>query len=336
MNTASLVLFAAAIALAIVSSNAQFQCSFGGLDFSSIGSTQYSLEGTGYGTGGIGTQNYDYIITPCAPVSDSDCLASSTASDVSFCQCAGTSCSGVAIYDVDNITPTTTPSWSYIDGTDTLDGVEYTLQNGDTCAATGSARTAIVQFLCGLTTYLATVAENPACTYTATFYTPLACPAALRGDPQLIGLRGQSFQVHGIDQVVYNLITHPTHQLNARFGFLSQGKCPTVAEAGISQAHENCWSHPGSYITAIGLQERINDKIIQLEILPGNTSTGFTQVKLNGQVLSVPATHTFKDSTTSTIMTIHYDHTHRIKIITHLFTYEFINSDMFYESTTYC
>src|SRR6185437_8165113 len=41
-----------------------------------------------------------------------------------------------------------------------------------------------------------------------TFTIPAAAPASsARGDPQFIGLRGQSFQVHGIDRAVYALIS---------------------------------------------------------------------------------------------------------------------------------
>ena len=39
------------------------------------------------------------------------------------------------------------------------------------------------------------------------------------GDPQFTGLRGQSYQVHGIDGAVYNLITSPQLHVNARFVF---------------------------------------------------------------------------------------------------------------------
>jgi hypothetical protein len=56
------------------------------------------------------------------------------------------------------------------------------------------------------------------------------------GDPQFMGLRGQSFQVHGIDGAVYNLVTSTSSQVNSRFVFLSKGRCPMVE--GVESA--NC------------------------------------------------------------------------------------------------
>ena len=44
--------------------------------------------------------------------------------------------------------------------------------------------------------------------------------ATVSGDPSFCGLRGQLFQVHGLDGGVYNLISDAAFNLNSRFTFL--------------------------------------------------------------------------------------------------------------------
>ena len=63
------------------------------------------------------------------------------------------------------------------------------------------------------------------CLYSDTFNiinTPTALtPPGVRGDPMFAGLRGQQYQVHGMDRAVYNLISDQYTQVNSRFVFLS-------------------------------------------------------------------------------------------------------------------
>jgi len=52
------------------------------------------------------------------------------------------------------------------------------------------------------------------------------------GEPSFTGLRGQSYQVHGISGAVYNLIRDEYISLNSRFVFLtSPRECPTPCPA---------------------------------------------------------------------------------------------------------
>ena len=88
--------------------------------------------------------------------------------------------------------------------------------------------------------------------------TPLS--GATLGDPQFYGFLGQSFQVHGIDGAIYNIISDATVQVNGRFTFLGEkGHC--VAQQSIRRSNNRtdgsmelnkrlaapiqCWSHPG-------------------------------------------------------------------------------------------
>jgi len=64
-------------------------------------------------------------------------------------------------------------------------------------------------------------------------------PAAASGDPQIFGMQGQEFQIHGTPDDVYNMVSTPSLQLNAHFVFLSEGVCDNYTA---------CFTHPGTYI----------------------------------------------------------------------------------------
>jgi len=92
----------------------------------------------------------------------------------------------------------------------------------------------------------------------------------IKGDPQIYGMQGQDFQVHGIPDEIFNLITYPNLQVNARFVYLSSAEC-----------HDNftaCFAHPGTYIGEEGIRLG-NDKI---HVKAGSFKKGLT-VSVNGQ-----------------------------------------------------
>ena len=115
------------------------------------------------------------------------------------------------------------------------------------------------------------------------FRNALTGPSAVIGDPQFVGLRGQSFQVHGIDGAVYALVSSVSTQVNARFVFLDSGSCPSAAVITTQ-----CWSHPGSYLGAVAIQERVDGHDVQrLVVEAGAHEAGFASVQLNGRSLAV-------------------------------------------------
>jgi len=66
------------------------------------------------------------------------------------------------------------------------------------------------------------------------------------GDPQIVGMQGQDFQVHGMPDEIFNIVTYPTVQVNARFTYLESAEC-----------HDNftaCFAHPGTYISEQGFR----------------------------------------------------------------------------------
>ena len=108
--------------------------------------------------------------------------------------------------------------------------------------------------------------------------------AGVLGDPQFVGLLGQSFQVHGLDGAVYALISEPAMQLNARFRFLTGPRpCPVMPSTGkVSQA---CWSHAGSYLSELGMMVKATGE--KVRAIAGSAAVGFDSVTVDGQQLAV-------------------------------------------------
>ena len=102
------------------------------------------------------------------------------------------------------------------------------------------------------------------------------------GDPMFQGFMGQSYQVHGVHNTVYSLISDALVQVNAVFVFLTEGRCPSAAlDLPLQSA---CWSHPGSYLGRLTLQSIAGDAI---DVVAGAADTGFSRVVANGRELQV-------------------------------------------------
>lgn len=142
----------------------------------------------------------------------------------------------------------------------------------------------------------------------------------VNGDPQFVGLHGQNYQVHGIDGAVYNLVSSATTQVNAKFVFLDDGKCPIFD--GIPA--RNCWAHAGSYLGAIGVQQVIDDITHKLAIVSGSSTQGFASVTLDGKSLSVNDTIDHGE-----LFDVVYVSSHVVMVNTVDFAFTFENSDMF-------
>ena len=119
--------------------------------------------------------------------------------------------------------------------------------------------------------------------YYFTFNNPAGIPgtgANIVGDPQFVGLRGQSYQVHGIDGAVYNIISEKELQVNSRFVFLNEGACP-------AESTTNCWSHPGSYLGEISYQAIVDGKLHAALVQAGPAKKGFAGVQVDGKSVAV-------------------------------------------------
>jgi len=142
---------------------------------------------------------------------------------------------------------------------------------------------------------------------------------SITGDPQFVGLRGQSYQVHGIDGAVYNIISEENTQVNSRFVFLTEGACPIIDGA----KDVNCWSHPGSYLGEMSFQAVIDGKLHAALVQSGPASKGFSGVQVDGKLLKVGDSTQFGD------FSVELTSTHTVSVTTESFEFQLSNSDMF-------
>ena len=97
--------------------------------------------------------------------------------------------------------------------------------------------------------------------------------------PSHAEVRGQSFQVHGVDGGVYALISDYSLHLNARFAILGgPRRCPTMPPTGHPSIA--CWTHPGSDLSHIALSTLGGSRLL---IVAGDAASGFASVSLDGQ-----------------------------------------------------
>jgi len=158
--------------------------------------------------------------------------------------------------------------------------------------------------------------------YQFTFLNPIQPPgtgAIIVGDPQFVGLRGQSYQVHGIDGAVYNIISEENTQVNSRFVFLTEGQCPMLN----GKQATNCWSHPGSYLGEMSFQAMVDGELHAALVQSGSAQTGFAGVQVDGKALQVGDKKSFGAFSVELVST------HEVAITTENFNIRLSNSDNF-------
>ena len=133
------------------------------------------------------------------------------------------------------------------------------------------------------------------------------------GDPSFTGFLGQQYQIHGMADTVYSIISDATVQLNAQFVFLNAGQCPTVNGKRLT----NCWSHPGSYFGSLAIKTAEGDRLL---ITAGAYTDGFT-LSLNDQPLSA--------SVNRSGLSVAIDNSFRVVVEAGLYRMVVENSDMF-------
>lgn len=104
------------------------------------------------------------------------------------------------------------------------------------------------------------------------------CPGSGIGDPQFTGFLGQSFQVHGVSDGVYNIISSTQFQYNALFKYLDTGVCRKGTQ---------CFSHPGNYFGAVSVQLKNEaGQVQQFIIQAGAVDVGLTVVSASNSTLA--------------------------------------------------
>jgi len=119
---------------------------------------------------------------------------------------------------------------------------------------------------------------------------------------------------------VYNIVSSPELQYNARFVFLSSGSCPVVN--GKTQ-RGGCYSHPGSYLGELGLKTTGGAEYIHIEA--GSAKQGFAAVSLNERELAIGETVLLEEGAGS----LSRNSTHLATVTVGQWSFEFSNSDLF-------
>jgi len=155
------------------------------------------------------------------------------------------------------------------------------------------------------------------CNYLYVFH--ITTSTSVCGDPQFVGLRGQSFQIHGIDGAVYNLISTQDYALNSQFKFLTGPRpCPVMPTTGMKSS--SCWSHEGSYLANLAFVTAANEKF---SALSGEAATGFSAIQFNDRELTVGDSIAFSQGS------VFVNSTHEITIQLGVFYIEAENVDGF-------
>ena len=145
------------------------------------------------------------------------------------------------------------------------------------------------------------------------------------GDPQFAGLRGQDYQVHGVDGGIYNLISDKYIQLNSKFVFLTGPRpCPMIPTTGRKSVA--CFHHSGSYLGNLALLTSAGDRVL---IESGPAETGFSIVEVNGRQLSMREDATIAFADTNRTGSVAFTSTHEVTVTAGLFEIELENSDSF-------
>jgi hypothetical protein len=148
----------------------------------------------------------------------------------------------------------------------------------------------------------------------------LLVPAgAINGDPQFSGFQGQQYQVHGIPDEYFNLISTPNFYVNSRFVYIATGTC--------DYNETMCFTHPGTYIDELGFG--LNG--INVTVKAGAHSDGL-RLFVNNKELSAPYTATFphKHVGTTHDCTLSLDSFNHFKFDCDMFTIGATNSDLFF------
>jgi len=148
------------------------------------------------------------------------------------------------------------------------------------------------------------------------------------GDPLFTSFQGERYQVHGIADTVYNIISDHLIQINAQFVFINSGQCPIINQRKAT----NCFSHPGSYFGTLGIQTIQGD---QLLIQAGNHQQGFKQIQLNQRNILMKNSHVdsqwihgMNDEIHSGL-SVKLHNSHQLSVLTGLYNLTIENSDGF-------
>jgi len=219
---------------------------------------------------------------------------------------------GVQVPDLISTLPSTTYNNAALDSITYVDDVTWSMEVTFTGQVTGPTSgdvvpTAFNVGLPGVTDPRIPTTGTFLVTYTYSF-------DDIFGDPQFAGFQGQQFQVHGIPDEHFNLISTPDFYLNSRFVYIATGQC--------NYADTECFSHPGTYMDELGLVLGNT----QIRIVAGTHASGL-KVYINNKPMTVGQRFSLPLSNSTYI---HYSAYNQIVVGLDSFTIGATNSDMFF------
>lgn len=137
------------------------------------------------------------------------------------------------------------------------------------------------------------------------------------GDPTFTGFHGQQYQIHGLDNNVYNIISDGSFNMNAKFKYLDHGLCLPY--------HIHCFTHPGTYLFSIGIMTFFGNTIY---IESGPYQFGFQTITYNNENMTTIQS-IYPDTGYKQDIYLEIISNTRIKIKHVLYTIEIENSDSF-------
>ena len=174
------------------------------------------------------------------------------------------------------------------------------------------------------------------CPFTPVFPSVLITAAGVLGDPAFTGFHNQHFQVHGIPNKLFNLLSTPTLQVNARFKMIKDGEAMTSGQmrhvrllseikSGSSSSSlpiTTAFSHDGTFLGEMGIKLQSHS----LHVLAGAYATGIHTVTLDGVALPVSNKPVMLTKT----IAVTRPHTHSLVVDTAEVSFVIVNSDHFF------
>jgi hypothetical protein len=162
-------------------------------------------------------------------------------------------------------------------------------------------------------------------THVYSFNFPTCTGSSIVGDPQFTGFLGQSYQIHGLPDTIFNIISSPLIQLNSRFDYISKSPSKSTSKIICKVIQTICWTHPGTYLGQIDIKVG-KDKIL---LTAGLISDGFNSIKLNQEEINIGQKYIIGYQNYTRQFMIKNDNHHLILYLNQ-FTLTIINSDMFF------
>ena len=176
--------------------------------------------------------------------------------------------------------------------------------------------------------------------------------AGVLGDPQFSGFHSQQYQVHGIANLIYNLLTTADLQLNARFAFktadasmrwhdmklarinhertrlrvlataAASGSVPQNVSSQFPLPITKAWTHDGTYLSELGLLLAPQQQ--RLFLRAGGFLHGIQEMTVNGAPLAVGGVVVLGQ------LTVTVSTPHVVALAHPLFRLSVVNSDGFF------